>query len=114
MSEQSIQRTLIEALRLSYGQRIFVRKVPVGPMKVRWGNVPNPLAGMPDILICLQGRFIGIELKTEEAGRYTRIKDKRQPEVHREIRAAGGIVIEASTVEDALAQLAALAANPLR
>ena len=92
MTEQALQRQCLDFLRLKYGSRAFVRKVPVGPMMVqpRPGEVAhakNPLAGFPDILICLGGKFIGIEVKLP-GGRISPI----QAITHDAIREAGGIV----------------------
>lgn len=59
-------------------------------------------AGLPDILACYQGRFIGIEVKRPETrGTVT----ARQQAFLDQIEAAGGIVGVATSVEEALAIL---------
>jgi hypothetical protein len=53
------------------------------------------MAGLPDLIVCYQGNFIGIELK--QPGRRA---TPRQEFVHSKIRAAGGVVIVADCVDD--------------
>ena len=88
MSEQGLQRQCLDFLRQKYGSRVFVRKVPVTGMMIGNGATAlNPLAGFPDILICLGGRFIGVEVKLP-GGKVGPI----QAITHDAIREAGGIV----------------------
>lgn len=53
------------------------------------------MAGLPDLICCVRGLFVGIETKTP-AGKVSR----RQAYVHRCIREAGGVVIVATCVDD--------------
>lgn len=45
------------------------------------------MAGLPDIIVCAEGRFIGLETKLPETRDNTSL---RQDYVHAKIRAAGG------------------------
>ena len=99
MSEQALQRQCLDFLRLKYGSRVFVRKMPVGPMKVGDGaSARNPLAGFPDILLCLGGRFIGVEVKLP-GGKISPI----QAITHDAIREAGGIAHVVHSLEECMA-----------
>jgi Holliday junction resolvase len=55
------------------------------------------LAGLPDLIVCYQGRFIGVEVK--QPGQKPTL---RQLYVHRLIEKAGGLVIVATSVDDVL------------
>lgn len=52
-------------------------------------------SGVPDIIVCYKGRYIGIEAKTYE-GRQSEIQKTRQSQIEQ----AGGIYILARCVED--------------
>lgn len=52
-------------------------------------------SGVPDILVCYNGRFIGIEVKNEH-GKTSLLQDANL----RQIKKAGGIGIVARTVSD--------------
>ena len=51
-------------------------------------------SGVPDILACINGRYVAIEVK-QENGRVTPLQDAHQ----RQIRAAGGVAIIAYSFE---------------
>lgn len=53
------------------------------------------MAGLPDLIACVQGLFIGIEVKQPGNN-----PTQRQLFVHSLIRRAGGIVIVAHSVEE--------------
>lgn len=55
------------------------------------------MAGLPDIIVCAEGLFIGLETKMEK-GKTSR----RQDFVHQQIKAAGGIAEVAVTKEQAV------------
>lgn len=59
------------------------------------------MAGLPDIIVCYRGVFIGLETKTPEGDKPTR----RQLYVHGRIEHAEGFVAVPRTVADALAVL---------
>lgn len=60
-----------------------------------WGN-PMMMNGLPDIICCYRGLFIGFETKTELGS-----TDARQEYVHRKLSEAGGLVFVPRNVQDA-------------
>lgn len=58
-------------------------------------------AGLPDLIVCYRGYYAGIEAKDPA----NKKRDVRQKYVHRKIREAGGIVVVAQSVREALAVL---------
>lgn len=62
MTEAQLQRKVIDFLR---SQNIWFIKY--------WGGGQFTKAGIPDILACVNGHFVGIELKTE-TGRTTHLQ----------------------------------------
>jgi Holliday junction resolvase len=56
------------------------------------------MAGLPDIIACYRGVFIGLETKTPEGDEPTR----RQQYVHDRINAAEGVVVVVRSIRDAL------------
>lgn len=52
-------------------------------------------AGLPDLIVCYKGKFIGIEVKVPGKN-----ATPRQLFVHQQIRKAGGIAFVARCVED--------------
>lgn len=60
----------------------------------------HTMAGLPDIIVCAEGLFIGLETKNPEDRAGTSAKQK---EVHGKIRAAGGIAAVVCYPEEAVA-----------
>ena len=58
-------------------------------------------AGIPDIIACIEGRFYGFEVKTED-GRPTKLQES----TIRKIKNAGGIALIVRSVEDVKAVIA--------
>ena len=56
--------------------------------------------GVPDILVCLDGRFIGIEVKKEDG-----VVSKMQEHHIKSIKASGGIAFIARSVDDVYREL---------
>lgn len=56
---------------------------------------PLMMAGLPDLVGCIKGRFIGVEVKTAEGS-----VSKVQRHVLAKIRRAGGVAIVARSVDD--------------
>lgn len=94
--EARLQRNIQIALRKEYGHRILVFKIHGGPMM---------MAGLPDLIGVIAGRFFGIEVKMPESINNV---SERQRHVHARIRRAGGSVTVSSSVADALAFVARL------
>lgn len=64
-----------------------------------WGS-DYQMAGLPDIIICAKGIFIGLEVKMPESrDNVSAIQQHR----HRQIRRAGGAVSVVCSVKEALA-----------
>lgn len=61
---------------------------------------PQMMAGLPDLVCCIQGMFVGIEVK--QPGK---MPTPRQEYVARLIRDANGICIVAHSVEEAIEQI---------
>lgn len=57
------------------------------------------MAGLPDVIVCAEGLFLGLETKMPD--KYTNTS-ARQDYVHELIRAAGGIAIVVTSVDHAI------------
>lgn len=64
---------------------------------------PFSVHGVPDIVVCLHGKFIGIEVKAP--GKENNVTPNQKSHLAA-IRRAGGIAFVASSVQDVIAQLA--------
>lgn len=82
--ETRIYRKIMEYLKQ---QGAFVFKV--------WGS-DHMMAGLPDLIVCYRGRFIGMEVKVPGGQ-----PSKRQTYVHGLIRDAGGTAAVVTSVGDA-------------
>ena len=83
--ETLLVQRIIKALR---HEGAFVLKVHGGPYQV---------AGVPDLLCCVRGRLIGLEVKVG-SNNATPLQEKTMAD----IRAAGGIAAVVRSVEEAL------------
>lgn len=102
--ESKLSRAIKSAIRAGGGYCV----------KIHGG--PTMEAGTPDILACIPverslmpdhvpfGLFVGIETKMPDGGDPTPIQEYR----HAQIRASGGVVIVARSVQSAVTQLKAL------
>lgn len=97
--EARLQRNIQKKLREQYGEDIYLFKVHGGPM------MPS---GLPDLICCVYGIYIGIEVKMPE-GDVSVI----QRHVHARIIRAGGAVVVARSVADALEGVARIVADTL-
>lgn len=87
--ESKLSRRIMSALQTDWGTHLFVFKV--------WGN-EMMMAGLPDILGCLDGMWFAIETKMpDKRGTVS----PRQEYVHGLITAAGGRVAVAVTPVEA-------------
>lgn len=89
--ESRLSRSIMAALRL---QGYFCFKVHGTEMV---------MAGLPDIIVCANGQFIGLETKLPETRNNT---SPRQDFVHEQIRLAGGTVFVVCSSAEALAAVA--------
>ena len=62
-------------------------------IKVQGGS-NNPSSGVPDILTCIHGRFIGIEVKTP-TGNTTKIQEYQIDQINK----SGGIAVVVTSLE---------------
>ena len=99
--EARLQRRIQKALNDRYGSDIYLFKVHGGPM------MP---AGLPDLICCVYGLYIGIEVKMPESIDNVSAIQRR---IHDRIDRAGGIVLVASSAADALAGVARVVAETL-
>lgn len=91
--ESKLSRKIQEAIKVRYGWRVFVFKV--------WGS-EHMMAGLPDLIGCLNGKFFGLEVKHPE----TRgAASERQVLVGSWILAAGGVWRVVTTPQEALSIL---------
>lgn len=80
-------------------QNIMVRLRAEGAFCFKIHGGPAMMTGLPDIIGCYKGMFFGIETKID-----TEVT-LRQRYVHGRIRRAGGVVIVAHSVREALTAL---------
>lgn len=85
--ESQLSRKIMDAIR---AQGYFCFKVHGGP---------TMMAGLPDIIVCAEGTFIGLETKLPETRSHT---SPRQDHVHAQIRAAGGQAVVVCSAKEAL------------
>ena len=62
-------------------------------IKVQGGS-NNPSSGVPDLLACIKGTFVGIEVKTP-TGRTTKIQDYQIDQINK----SGGIAVVITSLE---------------
>lgn len=97
--EARISRAILQALKR---EGIFAFKVHGGPTQ---------MAGVPDILACVEGVFVGFETKVPGERRNT---SARQEYVHERIIMAGGVAVVVCSVPEALEHVARIRANVKR
>lgn len=85
--ESRLSRKVLDALK---AKGIFAYKVQGGPTQ---------MAGLPDVIACVDGKFVGIEMKVP--GKLSNVSE-RQKYVHSKIRQAGGHVIVATSVDQVM------------
>lgn len=68
-------------------------------LKVQGGS-NAPSTGVPDILTCIKGRFVGIEVKTP-TGRVTKIQQYQIDQINK----SGGFAFVATSLEDVRMEL---------
>lgn len=68
------------------------------------------MAGLPDLIVCAQGYFIGLEVKLPSTRSNT---SARQDYVHQLINDAGGKAVVVCSPEEALDVIDAVIRNPL-
>lgn len=94
--ESNISSDIMEALR----------KVGVFCFKIHGG--PTMMAGLPDIIACVDGKFVGLETKVPEKRKNT---TPIQRHVHSLINGAGGIAVVVCGPQEALRIVADIRAS---
>ena len=96
-SEQAIQSQILVAIGALDGVLAWRQNVGVGTTldgrHARWGT-----PGQADIICCVRGRFVAIEVKRPRGGRQSRAQKRWQAACE----AAGGRYVMARSVADAL------------
>lgn len=97
MTETQIQRAICELLQYLENQgKLYFFRSGSGAIKTESGNYfKTGKVGCPDITLCMAGRFIGLEVKTEK-GRQT----DSQKDAQKRIEKAGGIYYIVRSVRD--------------
>lgn len=113
MREKDIESACIEWLRW---HRHWCQKVHSGSLLVtrkdRTYRVKLADEGTPDIVACVHGRFVGIEVKRDEkARRAWERQDEAQHLQHEGIAKAGGEVIVCCSVEEMEADMGKMIEN---
>lgn len=110
MSRHTSEAGVVKAI-----QRAVSREYP-GAWILKTVGGPRQASGVPDLLLCVEGRFIGLEVKYQRPGeslqhalgRATRLQEYQL----RAIREAGGVARVVTTVEDALSAVETALSGP--
>lgn len=100
-----MKEALIQSQILSWltAEKIWHRRIPLGPVSHGGVRKKNPLRGMPDIIGIIPdspGRMFAIEVKTQEG-----VLSPIQEETIKELEGEGVLVILARSLEDVRAYL---------
>lgn len=88
--ESRLSKRISDALRGHHGLDLFIFKV--------WGS-EHMMAGLPDLIGCIQGLFFALEVKHPETRGAV---SARQEFVHSQIRRAGGICVVVTSPAEAI------------
>lgn len=99
-SEKGVVAAIVTAIRKNY-PTAWIFKVVGGPFQ---------MSGVPDLLVCVEGLLVGLEVKFQRPGEsrnaaLSRVT-QRQAAVIRDIRAAGGTADAVLTPHEALSVIA--------
>ena len=89
MTETALQRKIVKAIKQRW------------PEAWVYHPADHIRKGIPDLLICLKGQFIAIEVKLPGLGKKSQ-PTALQRHTLEKIRDAGGAVMVATTIEDAM------------
>lgn len=101
--EKDIQKSITDYLDLR-GDIYYIRNNSFAGRIMRgngsWGWIKNSKAGSPDLVLCIQGKWVGCELK---------VKNGRQSDLQKDaevkIRKSGGIYFIAHSLEEFIGKL---------
>ena len=103
MKESQIQKEILTWLALQPKDQMFSWRMYTGPivrgnpLKGKSFFTPNPCPGLPDIVVILKGRFIGLEIK-QPKGR----QSKEQKSFEQSLKHAGGFYFIIRTLDEAI------------
>jgi len=97
MLEKQIQKVILEYLQyLENGGQLYFFRSGAGAMKLDSGRYfKTGKAGCPDITVCIKGKFIGLEVKTDKG-----VQSVAQLNAQRQIEKAGGFYYIVTSVEE--------------
>ena len=103
MNEEALQRSVADFLGHCVPDIYWSAVNPVPAKTKAAAGISKAMgmkAGVPDIIICWQGHFIGLELKTS-----TGSLSKTQKAAHEDIQAAGGTTWVCRSLDDVVGAL---------
>ena len=97
MLEKEIQKVIIEYLQyLENRSLLYFFRSGAGAMKLDSGRYfKTGKAGCPDITVCIKGKFVGLEVKTDKG-----IQSVSQLNAQRQIEKAGGFYYIVRSVKE--------------
>ena len=103
MKESQIQKEILHWLSLQPKDQMFSWRMYTGPIvrgnpaKGKTFFTPNPCPGLPDIIVIIKGRFVGLEIK-QHKGR----QSNEQKTFEQAIKKAGGFYFLIRSLDEAI------------
>jgi len=103
MKEAQIQKEILHWLSLQPKDQMFSWRMYTGPIvrgnpaKGKTFFTPNPCPGLPDIIVIIKGRFVGLEIKQPKGRQSTEQKTFEQA-----IKKAGGFYFLIRSLDEAI------------
>ena len=103
MKESQIQKEILHWLSLQPKDQMFSWRMYTGPivrgnpLKGKTFFTPNPCPGLPDIIVIIKGRFVGLEIKQPKGRQSTEQKTFEQA-----IKKAGGFYFLVRSLDEAI------------
>ena len=103
MKESQIQKEILHWLSLQPKDQMFSWRMYTGPivrgnpLKGKTFFTPNPCPGLPDIIVIIKGRFVGLEIKQPKGRQSTEQKTFEQC-----IKKAGGVYFLIRSLNEAI------------
>ena len=103
MKESQIQKEILHWLSLQPKDQMFSWRMYTGPivrgnpLKGKTFFTPNPCPGLPDIIVIIKGRFVGLEI-TQPKGR----QSTEQKPFEQAIKKAGGFYFLIRSLDEAI------------
>jgi hypothetical protein len=96
MSENQIQKTILDYL--GYQKNIYFFRSSSGALRLENGAfLRTGKKGCPDIIVCKNGKFIGLEVKTDKGK-----QSDSQKQAEQEIIKSGGIYKIVKSLDDVI------------